>query len=214
MALLISAGMICSTSGMGIGATMGIWGLFLILRDERDGSFSIKNVFRKRNLIAAAILVVVFLVAVQNISFLRRAVTRIIVPGKTGSTAISGRTAKALELVSTMTVKQWFFGVADNTHGITFTVPGLLDVLYRHGLIGLILSYELYVKCIFKLKFSYKFIGVVILISSLLTGHTHSTVGMLYYVLVLMSGYHALEPDRLPIQLYTPAPKKIKQNDA
>ena len=196
MAALISCGVVLSTSGMGIAAVMGIWSLFLLLRNEEDGSFSLKNVLRKRNLLLLLALLVVFALSVMFVPFIGRAVRRIFVPGNTGSTAITGRVRAALELISTLTPLQWFFGVADNTHGITFHIPGVLDILYRHGIIGLILSYEFYVKCLWKLRFSYKFVAAVILVTSFFSAHTHSTVGMLYYVLILFNGLQKLESIR------------------
>lgn len=209
MALLISCGIFLSTSGMGIGAVMGIWALFLVSRNEKDGTFSLKNIFRKRNLIIIGIMAVVFILAVIYVPFVGRAVRRVFVPGKTGSTAITGRISEALGMVSTMTPLQWLFGVADNTHGIEFHIPGVLDVLYRHGVIGFVLSYELYVKCICKLSFPYKFIGVVVLITSLFSAHTHSTIGMLIFLLILMSGFQNFAPPQPGVQPYvTPDPQK------
>ncbi len=205
--LIISCGMLLSTSGMGIAAVVGIWALFLILFNEKDKSFDLKNAFRRRNLIAVAILVVLFILACIYVPFVRRAIQRIFVPGRSGSTAITGRIKRALKLVLSMPKKQWLFGAADNTHGISFHIPSMLDVLYRHGLIGFVLSYELYVKCIFKLNLSYKLIGVVIIITSFFSAHTHSTVGMLNFLLILLSGFQFLEPPYPKVMPYV-APKR------
>lgn len=212
MAALISLGMVLSTSGMGIAAAGGIWALFLIFRDERDGTFRFKNILRKRNLIAIGILLVGAIGAVLFVPFLNDAVMRILVPGQTGSTAITGRLSKALELVSTMSPGQWFFGVADNTHGIEFHIPGFLDVLYRHGVIGMLLSYELFVHCLFKVKFSHKLVCLVILITSFFSAHTHSTVGMLYFLMVLVSGFADMEDSRWQIRAYQAPSDKLLIN--
>lgn len=203
MAGLISLGLILTTSGMGIAAAAGIWGLFLVFRDERDGTFSFKNILRKRNLIAMGLLAVGFIGATVCVPFVRSAVLRVFIPGATGSTAITGRVSGAWSYIEPMTFWQWIWGVADNTNGITTNFPGLLDALYRHGLIGVVLSYELYVKCMVKLPLAYKLIGAVILITSLFSGHTHSLVGMLYFLLVLMSGFACVDQDKSPIQSYT-----------
>ena len=203
MAGLISLGLVLTTSGMGIAAAVGVWGLFLIFRDERDGTFSFKNILRKRNLIAMGLLIVGFIGAVVCVPFVRSAVLRVFVPGATGSTAITGRVSGAWSYIAPMTFWQWIWGVADNTNGITTNFPGLLDALYRHGLIGVVLSYELYVKCMTKLPLAYKLMGAVILITSLFSGHTHSLVGMMYFLLVLMSGFACVDEDKSPIQIYT-----------
>lgn len=193
-ALFISVALALTTSGMGIAAVFGIWVLFIAIRDEKDGSFNLNNLFRRRNLVIIGVLVVIFVIAVFNVPFLKRAVLRIFVPGKSGSTAITGRIKKALSLILDMSPMQWLLGAEDVKQQISFNVPGIFDVIYRHGFVGFVLSYELYVKCIFKLSFAYKFIGIVVLITSLFSAHTHSTVGMLNFLLILMSGFECVDP--------------------
>lgn len=189
MAGLISLGIVLTTSGMGIAAVFGTWVFFLAFYNEKEEKFSLKNILRKRNLIAIAIIVILFVLAFIYVPFVQQAVKRIFVTNRFGKTAITGRIAKALGLVGTMAPLQWFFGVADNTHGLNTHMPGLIDVLYRHGLIGLLLSYELYIKCIFKLKIPYKFLGAVILVTSIFSAHTHSTIGMLFFLIFLFNGF-------------------------
>ncbi len=189
MAVLISLGIVLSTSGMGIAAVFGTWVLFIAFYNEKDGNFDFKNILRKRNLIAISIIIVLFILAAIYVPFVRQAVKRIFVPGRFGKNAITGRISKALKLVGTMGPLQWIFGVADNTHGLNTHMPGMLDVFYRHGIIGLLLSYELYVKCIFKLGIAYKFLGAVILVTSIFSAHTHSTIGMLFLLIFLFNGF-------------------------
>ena len=191
-AILISCGIVLTTSAMGIAAVLGLWCLFFLLRDERDGSFKLKNILRKRNLIAVGTVVVVFVLMVIFVPFVRNAVSRIFYT-KTGVTAISGRIRSAMKLICSMTPIQWIFGVADNIHGITFNVPGSLGALYRHGLIGLVMSYDLYIKCVYKLELPYKLISLIIIVTSFFSAHTHSTVGMLYFLLLLMCGFQSDE---------------------
>lgn len=202
MALLISLGVLLTTSGMGIAAIVGTWGLFLVFRDERDGTFHLKNILRKRNLIAMGLLVMAFVGAVVFIPSIQQAVLRIFIPGATGKTAIDGRVDNALELVKNMTPIQWVFGISDNTHDVSAHMPGAMDILYRHGLVGLLLSYELYVKCVCKLPIAYKLVGAVVLVTSLFSAHTHSTVGMLYYVLILMNGFHYVSREKCRVEPY------------
>lgn len=202
-ALLISLGVLLTTSGMGIAAIMGTWGLFLVFRDERDGSFHFKNILRKRNLIAIGLLITAFVGAVVLVPSIQQAVLRIFIPGATGKTAIDGRVDNALLLIKDMTPLQWVFGISDNTHGVSAHMPGAMDILYRHGLVGCLLSYELYTKLIIKLPVAYKLIGAVVLVTSLFSAHTHSTVGMLYYVLILMDGFHGVDEQKRSVRPYT-----------
>ena len=202
MAILISLGLFLCTSGMGIAAVGGCWVFFLLFRNHQDGTFGWKNMFRKTNLIALFAIIAAAVLIVWFVPAARRAIVRIFVPNKAGTTAISGRISQALKMVSGMTVTQWIIGVADNTRDIAFHIPGLIDVLYRHGLVGMLLSYELYVKCIFKLRLSYKLMGLAILITSLFSAHTHSTIGMLYFLLILMNGFQHLEPAHPGVKPY------------
>lgn len=188
---VFTMGLVLSTSGMGIAAAAGIWGLFLILQGK-DGTFSIKNVVRPRNLALEAALLVVLALAVAFVPTIRRTVTRIFTSG-TGISAISGRVSKAFALLSELTARQWVFGVMDTTHSITFNMPGFVAALYRHGLIGLVLSYEFYVKSLFRLKLPFVIVGGLVIVVSFFSAHTHSTVGMLYYFLILTCGYRMLE---------------------
>ena len=185
---VITMGLILSTSGMGIAAAFGSWGLYLILRDEKTGTFSLRNIGRKRNLIMLACLMVMFVLAVIYVPTVRRTVSRIF-QSKTGVTAIGGRLNRAMETLGKMTSLQWIVGVEDTTHNISFNMPGLIASLYRHGLIGMVLSVGIYAKSLYRLKLPYAMTGAVILVTSMFSAHTHSTVGMLYYILILMYGF-------------------------
>jgi len=192
-ALLITVGMMLTTSGMGVVAAVCAWALFAAIYDFKTGTFSLRNILRKRNLIAIGCVAVVLIVVVSTVPIIRGSFIRIVYNPSGGSTAIGGRINRALKLVAGFTPLQWIFGVADNTHGINFNIPGLVDALYRHGLIGLVLSYEFYVKGLLKLKLAYVLVAAVILVTSLFSAHTHSTVGMLNFVFILTAGYREMK---------------------
>jgi len=187
VAVILTLGLVLSTSGMAIAASAGIWGLFLILKGK-DGTFSIKNVIRPRNLMLEALLLTLLCLMFVFIPTVQRTVMRIFSTG-TGVTAITGRVSKAFSLLFTLSPRQWILGVSDTTHSISFNMPGFVSTIYRHGLIGLVLGYEFYVKALFKLKLPYVIISGLIIGISFFSAHTHSTIGMLYFFLILMSGY-------------------------
>lgn len=187
-AALITMGLVLSTSGMGIAFAVGSWGLYFIFHNEKDGTFSFKNVVRKKNLIMLGFLLVAFALAFFFVPTVKRTVTRIFVT-KTGVNAIGGRIDKALSGLKNMTFLQWIIGVEDTTHGISYNMPGIMAALYRHGLIGMTMSADIYAKSVYRLKLPFAMTGAVILVTSLFSAHTHSTVGMLYFVLILMYGF-------------------------
>lgn len=187
-AIALTWGLVLCTSGMGIAAAAGAWVLYFALYNEKTGTFSLKSIIRKRNLIAIVVLLVLLVAAVMYIPTVQRTVSRIFKTG-TGVTAISGRVSKALKGMESLTPLQWIIGVEDTTHGISYNMPGLIAAIYRHGLIGMVLSVSIYVQSIYKLKLPFALTGVVILVTSLFSAHTHSTIGMLYYSLILMWGF-------------------------
>lgn len=187
VSLLITAGLVLSTSGMGIAAAGAGWALFFALWNEREDSIRLGNMFRKRNLIMMGTLVVGALLAIAFVPFLRSSVMRIFYNPQ-GSTAIAGRTNRAMELVGSLRGMQWLFGAGDVTNA-KFNVPGFFSTFYRYGIIGLVLSYHFYVHCLLKLDAPWFFTSGLILVVSLFSAHTHGTFFMLYYVYVLMEGH-------------------------
>ena len=189
-AVILSLGLVLCTSGMGIAAVCLTWGLFLAFYNEQTQTFSLRNILRRRTKIILACAAVAFIIAVIVFPPIRTAVVRIFTndPGK--RTAIGGRVARALEGLRDMSPRQWIFGESDTLQGITYNMPGLIGALQRYGLIGMVLSAEFYTKSIWKLKMPFWLPAAVILITSFFSAHTHSTVGMMYYVLILMRGYH------------------------
>lgn len=186
-AILISLGMILCTSGMGIAVTIGAWGLYFALKNSEDDSFQLRNIFRKRNLIMIGALVAVCVLAIIFIPFVRGSVVRIFYnPG--GSTAIDGRTERAMSALRKMKAAQWVFGVSDSTSELKFNMPGLMATMYKYGIIGVVLSYWVYVRGLFKLNISYFWYAVILLVVSFFSAHTHGTFFMLYYVLLLKEG--------------------------
>ena len=172
-------------------AVLGAWGLYFALYNEVDGSFALRNIFRKRNLITIGCLLVLFVLAVIFVPSVNRTFTRIFTTA-TGVTAITGRISKALVGLKDLSVLQWIIGVEDTTHSISYNMPGLIAALYRHGLIGMLMSVEFFVVSVFKQKLPFKLVAIVVLITSFFSAHTHSTIGYLYYILVLMYGYGTL----------------------
>ncbi|MBQ7321823.1 MAG: hypothetical protein IJW99_06980 [Clostridia bacterium] len=185
---IISVGLILCTSGMGIAVVLGAWGLFLVLYNEKDHSYSVKNVIRLRNIIMLILLVIAFLLAVKYVRPVRRTVLRLFTTG-TGATAITARISRALRGLEDLTPLQWIIGVEDTTHGISYNMPGLIAAIYRYGVIGMIMSLSLYARSIYDLKLPYALVGMIIVVTSFFSAHTHSTVGMLYFTLILMCGY-------------------------
>ncbi len=188
-AVLLSLGLVLCTSSMGIAVACAAWGLFIAFYNEQTQTFTWRNLCRRRTKIVLVCAVAAFVVMVIAVPQIRMAVTRIFVndPGK--KTAIGGRIDSALKGLKDLNGKQWIFGVSDTTRDITYNMPGFIASIRRHGLIGMVLSMEFYTKSVWKLKMPFWFVALVIVGTSFFSAHTHSTVGMMYFVLILMQGY-------------------------
>ena len=109
--------------------------------------------------------------------------------GSEGSTAISGRTKRAISLIRNgMTGSQYLLGVSDSVDNIDFNLPGFFATMYKYGIIGTVISYIFYLSCAMFSKGSYRWMAIIILGVSLFSAHTHGTFYMLFYVLILMDG--------------------------
>lgn len=186
--LLVSAGMVLCTSGMGIATMVCVWCAYFMLNNHKDGTVSLRNIVRKRNLILMGIFAGGFVLLVLVVPFLRESVVRIFNnPG--GSTAIDGRTERAIMALREMSAVQWIAGTSDNTAALPFNMPGFMAIAYKYGVIGIVLSYEFYVRSMAKLDIRYFLFAAILLLASFFSAHTHGTFFMLYYVLLLMEGH-------------------------
>lgn len=193
-ACLITVGLILTTSGMAVMVVAAAWVAFFLLYNNKEHSFSAKNIFRLRNLIVVCLLLVVFWLLMENVPTIQRTVSRIF-SGKKAGTAIDGRVTEALKRLKRFDVMQWIFGIADVNADFRFYLPGAYDAIYRHGLIGAVLSMEFYCKSIFKLKLSHFLVAIVVVATSFFSAHTHSTIGMLYFTFILMHGFRIADED-------------------
>lgn len=183
-AILFSAGIILTTSGMGICFTLLAWLLFLGLGDGKSNVLNIRNLFNRKKIIVVVCFLLAGILMVVLVPFLRQSVQRIL-----AGDAISGRVSQANSLLLSLEKSQLLFGVTSSTDDIVFNLSGFAATFYKFGIIGIILSYSFYVRSTIGLKAPYNWIGFVILVVSFFSAHTHGTAYMLYYVLILLNGF-------------------------
>ena len=203
-AVILSIGLILSTSGMGIVLVVGVWLLQLGFGNGKDNVLRFKHLFCKQNILRCIAFVLIFVVIAFCLPSLRYSILRIFIgnnevnamfageemqftEGSEGSTAISGRTKRAISLIRNgMTGSQYLLGVSDSVDNIDFNLPGFFATMYKYGIIGTVISYIFYLSC--AMKGSYRWMAIIILGASLFSAHTHGTFYMLFYVLILMDG--------------------------
>lgn len=187
-AIMISIGMVLSTSGMGIAATAGLWGLYLVFY-KYNKKISIRSILSGRTVIIAIGLIIALVVAYIAIPVVKSSVDRIFF-NTSGSTAIDGRIRLARNYISKMQGKEIVLGVDYSVGDLEFNMSGFFATYIKTGLIGLLLTYGFYVQGMFKFNREYFWLTFIIIVTSLFSAHTHGTFYMLYYVIFLVNGYY------------------------
>jgi len=191
-AILFTVGLLLSTSGMGIAVAVGAWGLFLGMSSGKENIIKLRYIFKPKNVMTLVLLLILIVGLYFNVPVFTKSVDRII-NSNSGSDAISGRTTQSVALVKSITGANLIFGVSDSITGIDFNLPGFMVTVYRYGLIGILLSYSLYVRGLLKLKAQYFWISFVVIVVSFFSQHTHETFYMFYYISILLEGNYQLK---------------------
>lgn len=190
-ALLLSVASVCSTSGMGIVVTCGLWAVYYLLYKRRETeTFNLSQVLNARTILLVSAFAVAAIVAYFKVPVVQSAVNRILADDSGKSVAISGRVDRANLLLQKMTVPELFFGDFHVADSLDFNLPGFHSTLYRFGIIGLVLTYVFYGQGLLRLKGSYFYITGIILVVSFFSAHTHGTFYMLFYAMFLVNGYY------------------------
>ena len=191
-ALLITLGLFLSGSGMGISVSTGLWMLYGSFYRGKDNKFRIMKLFTPINIFFVVAIPFLLVILYFNVSFFNQSINRIFGINITGSDAISGRVRLAYALVGTLTGPQLWFGLTGSASEIEFNLSGFFATMYKFGITGVLLSYIFYVKSLFKLKEQYFWLSFIIILISFFTAHTHGTFYMLFYIIILLEGYHVV----------------------
>lgn len=192
MALLITLGLFLSTSGMGICVSTGVWMLYGGFYRSKHNKYRITNLFTPMNITIVVTISLLLVILYLNVSFFNQSINRILGVEINGTDAISGRVRLAYLHAQTLTGSVLWFGLKDSISDMEFNLSGFFATLFKYGIIGTILSYAFYVKSLIKLKAEYFWLSFIVILISFFTAHTHGTFYMLYYVVILMNGYHVV----------------------
>lgn len=187
--ILLTVGMILTTSGMGIITAVGMWIIFLGKQGENN-KFSLVRFFNPKIMLLIIIGVVTAFVLYSKVPFVHNSVVRIFSSGTDYTNAISGRVASGNKLVRGLSGMQRIIGVKDDLSGIDFNMSGFNSTMYQYGIIGTVISYVFYLSGVFKLKSSFVWISIVTIVLSFFSAHTHTMFFMIYCTFVLVEGYN------------------------
>lgn len=205
-AIMLSAGAVLATSGMGIAMVIGLWGVWLIKHLAGKGGLreKLQRLMKPKSLIwLGAVLAVLFSVYFFVEPF-RLSINRIFY-SPDGKNAIEGRMGSGIRSVQSLSGFEFWFGkrVWGSVHNRN--MAGFFYVFFTQGFVGMLLSYGFYFNSLFRAKGAGFWITAVVIGLSLVTVHTHAAFYMLFYVMIIM-GYYPLENDKLmiPNVLYNP----------
>lgn len=193
MAMILSLGVVLSTSGMGIAVVVGLWASYILLysaKGNKENKPQFSNLFTKRTLIIIAVFLCALVVAYFAVDTVRNAVNRIFV-NDSGSTAIAGRVRRAINHLKKMPARNLIFGYSKDVavSEFDFNVAGFFATLFKQGIVGVILSYWFYLRGLRNMHSANFWYTLVIIFLSFFTAHTHGTFYMLFFICFQMYGY-------------------------
>jgi len=188
LSVLLTIGMILSTSGMGILTAIGVW---IINFGKKKGGFSLAYFFQPKTVLLIFVMILGIVIMYFKVPFFQNSIMRIFGSGQDYTNAISGRVSSGNNLISQIRGTQLLIGVEDRLTGIEFNMSGFNATMYQFGIIGIILSYIFYIQGIFRLKGLYFWLSIIIIVLSFFSSHTHSTMFMIYSAFVFVDGYRS-----------------------
>ncbi len=212
--ILLTVGLLLSTSGMAITVVVAAWTFYLLFYSKYSDKFVIQKLLSFKSIMLLIVGVFVLVVLYIKVPFVQSTVNRIVIGDQYGNTAISGRTLQANELLEQMHGgKQLLFGVTKDISDIEFNLSGYAATMYRYGLIGVVLSYIIYVRGVIQLKRHFKVVSMVIFVISFFTAHTHGTYHLIYYVLIIIEGFNVQKKQVSTESQSIPLPLKMADSN-
>ncbi len=195
-AVIITLGMLLSTSGLGLAAAVAIWGLYIVVYAKHKGLFrkrKIRDVLTPKTLLLVIGILIVLVIAYFTVGVFRTAVNRIFTTSSGESnSAIGGRTATGIRALGILSGKYLLIGVGGAVDISNWNMSGVFYTIFKYGVVGCLLAYWLYVMSLFKLKHAYFWLAVMFVGLSFFTVHTYAAFYRLYYIAFMMAGYRQL----------------------
>lgn len=218
LAAVLTAGVLASTSGLGIVLCMGLWFIYLAIfcgegmenkpilfikgftipqrefkgisiRKKRYGAFTFRGItVRPINIVLVGSLFLAAVLMYIFVDVFRDSINRILF-SQDGYNAVSGRTSSGIFALTKMQGSEWLWGKAVEGSEANGYMSGLFESIYKYGLVGAAISYTFYVISLFKLKRQYSWFALLMLGLSCFTNHTHGSAYMMIFCIYLLSGY-------------------------
>lgn len=178
-AFLISAGILLTTSGIGIVLSVGILGWYILFTKRKNGS---KIIYLFFGILSATIAGIIL----YQIPFIKLSITRIF--GKVdGYNALSGRLWAWNVTIKKMTGHTLIFGYGTDRFFDGY-LTGLMQIIMNYGIIGLILLILSFLYAINKNHNNFIFLGSIIYLGLIIVADVVSVYSMVFYTGIIYTG--------------------------
>ena len=197
-AIIITLGILLSTSGLGIGVVTLLWsvyGLFYFDKNIEHKKIKLRDIFQPRSIIFVSIFFIIFVVLYSTVGVFRSSVNHIFI-GTDGKSAIQGRTTTGIRSLQMLSGRNLLIGMGDAMSIADWTMPGFFYNMFKYGLVGCLLSYIFYFKSLFILRRGHFWLTVIVIIFSFFTVHTFAAFYRMYYIIMILHGYKMYSPKK------------------
>lgn len=207
-AIFISAGMVATTSGMGIMLSGGIWLLYIAHEIRRSG-FAEKIVKISGLIVGLAVILAVLF----QLEFFRSSILRVFSPIEYSAdsyNAIWGRTLYWDTYITPMSGRQLVFGLGYASLPDEY-FTGLMELIYCSGITGVVLYYAAMLSVAVRCR-GVSRITACLLCALMLVANVTSIISMTYYIGILL--VFGLEPSRQEVAAGFPAGPASEETNA
>ena len=200
-ALFVSLGVLLSTSGMGIGAIVFCWGLYLGFFYRQKGetrTIQLGKLLNVRSVLVVAAFLLFLAALYLGVPFVRQSVKRIFFAvGNSNISAIEGRTLTGRRSLGMLQGIRKLIGFGDIYDISDWNMAAFYFVTFRFGWIGTALFYSFYVYSAYKLRREAQLVTILFLILSFFTVHMFGAYYKMYYTMIILYGYVQIRQEKV-----------------
>ena len=178
-ALLIAAGCIMTTSGMGIMLSFGIFAWYIFLNQGNKGVSKVISAFKW------CVIIVIILIILLQIPFFQDALKRVFLE-LDGYNAIRGRLGQWGSAIRPMRGKTLLMGYGDKAD-YPYYLAGLADTIYKYGVICVALEFYCFLYLMFKKKENYVWCCSAVFLILFCFAHLTSVYVQIFYFGIIIA---------------------------
>ena len=186
--IIISIGILMSTSGLGILLTVLCWAYLLWTK-----IFHGRSIYAKWLLISLGA-VVAFVVAIFTIPFLRSAVMRIFTGINGQNSAITGRLGSGQYYYSLLTTHERIWGTGKNPDEFSMFLSGMYSLIMSDGIVGYILFELMFLLQAIRMRNRFSWVAIAVAFLSIFS-NVATIQSTVMFLIAVMAG-NTLEKDR------------------